>query len=150
MPPRPTLDWENEHRWKPVVKTHKLVKTCKQILSVFSSCPQVAFALLIPCCWKKFEKTVNNPLTSLIGTIRLVTRLSNTFMIYNNIVEALPCQRCDSRVTTRFCQSCEENLCHTMKSKPSNVFTRRVNQTRFKLLRGDLLVWHVTAWRSKA
>ena len=58
------------------VKTHKLLQVCKQVVtSLFASCQQVVFALLVPGLlqqvWNNFLTTSNK----LDGIIRLVTRL---------------------------------------------------------------------------
>ena len=58
------------------VKTHKLLQTCKQVVtSLFTSCSQDVFALLVP---NLLEQVWNKLLTNcnkLGGTIRPVTRL---------------------------------------------------------------------------
>ena len=58
------------------VKTHKLLQTCKQVVtSLFTSCSQDVFALLVP---NLLEQVWNKLLTNcnkLDGTIRPVTRL---------------------------------------------------------------------------
>ena len=58
------------------VKTHKLLQTCKQVVtSLFTSCSQDVFALLVP---NLLEQVWNKLLTNcnkLDATIRPVTRL---------------------------------------------------------------------------
>ncbi len=35
--------------------THKLLQLCKQVVTnLFTSCQQIVFALLVPCCCNKF------------------------------------------------------------------------------------------------
>ena len=58
------------------VKTHKLLQTCKQVVtSLFTSCSQDVFALLVPNLLEQVWNKLFTNCNKLDGTIRPVTRL---------------------------------------------------------------------------
>jgi hypothetical protein len=58
------------------VKTHKLLQVCKQVVtSLFTSCQQVVFALLVPGLLEQVWNKLLTICNKLDGIIRLVRRL---------------------------------------------------------------------------
>ena len=67
------------------VKTHKLLQVCKQVVtSLFTSCQQVVFALLVPSLlqqvWNKLLTTCNK-LETLSDLLQGCSNKSDTVMI---------------------------------------------------------------------
>ena len=82
---RPTTDLLSTSRYQDAfamfaadahVKMHKLLQTCKQVVtSLFASCSQDVFALLVPNLLEQVWNKLLTNFNKLDGTIRPVTRL---------------------------------------------------------------------------
>ena len=72
------------------VKTHKLLQVCKQVVtSLFASCQQVVFALLVPSCCNKFGTSCEQLVTSLMALLDFVTRLFQQIRYSHDITRML-------------------------------------------------------------
>jgi hypothetical protein len=64
------------HNLPTLVKMHKLLQVCKQVVTnLFTSCQQVVFALLVPSCCDKFWNKLLITCNKLDGIIRPVAKL---------------------------------------------------------------------------
>ncbi len=58
------------------VKTHKLLKVCRQVVTnLFTNCQQVVFALLVPMLLQQVRYKLLKICNKLVDIIRLVARL---------------------------------------------------------------------------